>query len=81
MQAKTILTKVAEVISPYIGKLMAHSSIELHCKRLGIGGESIDRIQLDALLRQLSLGLVIFIGRDKTDAVMREIRSGVESYS
>ena len=81
MQAKAVLTKVADMISPYIGKLMAHTSIELHCKRLGIAGEWIDRVQLDALLRQLSLGLVIFIGRDKTAAVIGEIRSGVESYT
>ena len=81
MNARTILTKIADIIAPYVGRLMAHSSIELHCKRLGIAGESMERTQLDALLKQLSLGLVIFIGRDKTDAVMREIRSGVESYT
>ena len=79
MQASTVLKKIADSITPYIGALMARSSIELHCKRLGISGVTINRDQLDQLLRQLGLGLVIFIGRDKTDAVLREIRGSVES--
>lgn len=80
MQANSILTKISDVISPYIGRLMARSSIDMHCKRLGIAGDVIDRPQVDQLLRQLSLGLVIFIGRDKTERVMQEIRTGMESH-
>lgn len=80
MRASTILTRIADIITPYIGTMMARSSIEMHCKKLGIAGEDIDRNQLDQLLRQLSLGLNIFIGRDKTEAVMQEIRGGMESY-
>lgn len=80
MQASTILKRIADIITPYIGTMMARSSIDMHCKRLGIAGEVIDRSQLDQLLRQLSLGLNIFIGRDKTEAVMHEIRGGMEIY-
>ena len=60
MQASTILTTIADVITPYIGAMMARSSIDMHCKRLGIAGQTIDRHQLDQLLHQLSLGLHIF---------------------
>ena len=77
MQANTILLKIAEVITPYIGAMMARSSVDMYCKRLGIDG-TIDHGQLNELLRQLALGLAIFIGRDKTDNVMAEIRAGVE---
>jgi len=80
LQATTILTRIAAIITPYIGTMMARSSIEMHCKRLGIAGDVIDRGQLDQLLRQLSLGLNIFIGRDKTETVMQEIRGGMEIY-
>lgn len=77
MQASTVLKQIAEIITPYIGAMMARSSIDMHCKKLGIANGVIDRDQLDQLLRQLSLGLNIFIGRDKTEALMQEIRSGV----
>jgi len=72
------MTAVAEAITPYIGQMMARSSIEMHCKRIGITGRTIDRLQLDELLRRLALGLNIFIGRDKTASVIDQIRSGVE---
>ena len=78
MQASTTLTTIADAIAPYIGRTMAQSSIEMHCKKIGISNGSIDRGQLDELLRQLSLGLNIFIGRDKTTLVLSEIRSGME---
>ena len=74
MQASVALAKIAAMIAPYIGALMARSSIDMHSKRLGIG-DTIDGGQIDQLLRQLSLGLTIFIGRDKTETVMNEIRT------
>jgi hypothetical protein len=79
MHASTVLTAIANAITPYIGHMMAQSSIEMHCKRIGItGGGTIDRLQLDELLRRLALGLNIFIGRDKTASVIEQIRNGVE---
>jgi len=80
LQASTILARIAEIITPYIGTMMARSSIEMHCRKLGIAGDVIDRHQLEQLLRHLSLGLNIFIGRDKTEAVIQEIRGGMEIY-
>jgi hypothetical protein len=80
LHASTILTRIAEIITPYVGTMMARSSIEMYCKRLGIAGDVMDRNQLDQLLRQLSLGLNIFIGRDKTETVIQEIRGGMEIY-
>ena len=77
MQASTTLTAIAAAITPYIGKTMAQSSIDMHSKRVGIDG-TIDAGQLEELLRRLSLGLNIFIGRDKTTALVDEIRSGME---
>jgi hypothetical protein len=79
MHASTILARITEIITPYIGAMMARSSVVMHCKRLGIAGEVIERGQLDQLLQQLALGLNIFIGRDKTEVVMQQIRSGMET--
>ena len=78
MQASTTLAAIADAIAPYIGKTMAQSSIDIHSKKVGITNGTIDAGQIDELLRRLALGLNIFIGRDKTTALVDEIRSGME---
>jgi hypothetical protein len=78
MQASTTLAKITDAIAPYIGRMMAKSSIDMHCKKLGITNGLIDGRQLDELLHRLALGLNIFIGRDKTTALVSEIRGGLE---
>ena len=77
MQTSTILAAIANAMAPYIGNTMARSSIEMHCKKMGISSESMEGHQVDELLNRLALGLNIFIGRDKTVALVREIRSGM----
>ncbi len=79
MQASHALSAIADAIAPYIGVTMAHSSIDMHRRGVGIVDDgSIDAGQLDELLRRLALGLNIFIGRDKTTAVLGEIRNGMK---
>ncbi len=77
MQGHAMLTAIAEAISPYVGATMARSSVEAHCRRLGIEAAKLDRSQLDPLLKQIALGLNIFIGREKTDAVIISIRKAL----
>lgn len=77
MQGHAMLTAIAEAISPYVGATMARSSVEAHCRRLGIEAAKLDRSQLEPLLRQIALGLNIFIGREKTDAVIVAIRKAL----
>jgi hypothetical protein len=79
MQTSTILATIANAMAPYIGITMARSSIEMHCKNMGINGQSMDGRQIDELLNRLALGLNIFIGRDKTVSLVSEIRSGMET--
>lgn len=79
MQTSTIRETISNAMAPYIGKTMAQSSIEMHCKKMGISSESMDGHQVEELLNRLALGLNIFIGRDKTVALVSEIRSGMET--
>ena len=81
MQSNAVLTSIEEGITPYIGQMMARSSVALYAKRLGIDNGTVEVAQLDQLLRHLSLGLNIFIGRDKTEGVIREIRSSIGGRS
>ena len=78
MKNVAVLQTITESISPYIGTMMARSSVDVHCKRLGIDGDAtVTTSQINELLNQLALGLNIFIGRDKADAVIRDIRTSI----
>lgn len=77
MNKKPVIEVIVEAITPYVGSTMARSSIDLHCQRLGIKADSRDNDQVDKLLHQVGLGLNIFIGRDKTTAVMQQIRTQI----
>ena len=74
MNANQIGTRIVDGISPYLGRTMAQSSLVAHCKRLGIDVQQIQHSQVDRLLQELSLGLNVFIGREKSEKVVRDIR-------
>jgi hypothetical protein len=78
MKNVAVLQTITDSISPYIGQMMARSSVEVHCKRLGINGDrTVSNQQISELLHQLSLGLNIFLGREKAEAVIRDIRATI----
>jgi len=69
---------VVKVLAPYIGDTMARSATEAHCQKLGIAAASPVRPdQLESLLGKLSGGLNIFLGREKSKAVIGEIRQAL----
>jgi hypothetical protein len=68
---------VVGVIAPYIGDTMARSAAEAHCQKLGIAGGTMSHDQVEALLAKLGGGLNIFLGRDKSAAVIAEIRGAL----
>lgn len=73
-----VLEVIQASLSPYVGRLMASTAAAAHCRTLGIAGDWIDGGQIDQLLEKLKLGLVIFVGKDKTDAVIASIRRAIE---
>ena len=73
-----VLEVIQASLSPYVGRLMASTAAAAHCRTLGIDGDRIDGGQIDQLLEKLKLGLVIFVGKDKTDAVIDSIRRAIE---
>jgi hypothetical protein len=74
-----VLEVIHASLSPYVGRLMASTAAKAHCQTLGIDGAEIDGGQIEQLLEKLSLGLVIFVGKDKTEAVIASIRRAVEA--
>ena len=74
MDANPIVGTITSALTPYIGRTMAESSIATHCKRLGLDAARLDGAAIERLLHHLGLGLNIFIGRDKSEAVIRDVR-------
>jgi hypothetical protein len=68
---------MVKVMAPYIGDTMARSATEAHCQKLGIAGGAVSRDQIEVLLGKLAGGLNIFLGRDKSAAVIAEARSAL----
>jgi hypothetical protein len=78
MTTSETLDAVVKVLAPHIGDTMARSATEAHCQKLGITGSSPLRPdQLETLLGKLGGGLNIFLGREKSAAVIDEVRQAV----
>ena len=78
-KTKDALDTIIGMLSPYLGETMARAASLAHCQKLGIivEGTDISREQLDALLRKLTQGLNIFVGREKAAAVVGEIQAAI----
>lgn len=74
-----VLEVIQASLSPYVGRLMASTAAAAHCRTLGIDGERIDGNQITQLLEKLKLGLVIFVGKDKSETVIASIQRAVEA--
>jgi hypothetical protein len=78
MKNGAVLEAITDSIAPYIGAMMARSAVDVHCKRLGIDGDStVTSHQINELLKNLALGLNIFIGREKAEALITDIRATI----
>ena len=72
-----VLQTIHAGLSPYVGKLMARTAAEAHCRELGFYGAALDPQQIETLLQKIRLGLVIFLGKEKTDAVVQEMQKAI----
>ena len=73
-----VLSAIAGVLSPYLGKFMAQASAKAHCHDLQIDGDVVDRGKVDALVERLGKGLNLFLGRDKSKEVVAEMQRAVD---
>jgi len=74
-----VLEAIKRVLTPYVGKLMASTAAAAHCQELGLQGLELNQDQIEALLKKLGLGLIVFIGKDKAASVVAAMRSEIEN--
>lgn len=79
LEKAKVLAVIEEVITPYVGSMMARSSIQLHCDKLGIVSGQMTVEEKNKLLEQLSKGMSVFAGREKAVTLTQEIESRIGS--
>lgn len=72
-----VLDVIKQVLSPYLGRLMASTAAAAHCRDLGIDDTVMEQREVDSLLHKLHLGLVIFLGKEKTSQVVAAMRQEI----
>jgi hypothetical protein len=74
LKTDQVLAELARVLSPYVGATMAEASTRAHCQKLGLVGPTVDSQQVEALIAKLGSGLAVFVGRQKSVAIVEEMR-------
>jgi len=73
MQKQEVVDLVVANLSRYLGTTMAEASARMQCEKLGLGA-TVTEADIEALLSRLANGLHVFVGREKTDLALDEIR-------
>jgi hypothetical protein len=77
MSTQEVVDTIVRIVSPYLGETMTRASARAHCEKLGIAGDDATPGQVEALIGRFGAGLNIFIGREKTSQVVRELKKAV----
>ena len=78
LSTRDVLETIVRVVSPYLGETMARSAAQAHCQKLGIEAGRIQPGEVDALIGKMGAGLNVFVGRDKSSAIVAELRRAIE---
>lgn len=78
MQTSVVVDTIIGVLSPYLGESMARASTHGVCEKLGLRGDSMRPEETEALVTKLASGLRVFVGREKAEQAVGEIRRGLD---
>lgn len=65
--------QVVSLLEPHIGKIMAKASVKTQCKKIGITPEQLSSAHLKEFTEQLESGLVVFVGNEKAEVIIKKI--------
>lgn len=78
LSTRDVLQTIVRVVSPYLGETMARSAAQAHCQKLGIEAERMRPAEAEALIGKMGAGLNVFVGREKSSAIVAELRRAIE---
>lgn len=74
-----VLATIHAVLTPYVGELMASTAAAAHCRQLGFRGSILEDSDVEVLLEKLRLGLVIFLGQEKSALVVQTMKRAIQA--
>jgi hypothetical protein len=81
LSTNDVVQTIVRVVAPYLGETMARSAAQAHCQKLGIAGDRMQPSQAEALIGKVGAGLNVFVGREKSAAVVAELRRAIEAQA
>jgi hypothetical protein len=68
---------IIRVLSPYLGDNMARAAVQSQREKLGLADQPLGAKDLEGFLDRLGPGLVVFVGREKTQRILDQVRVAV----
>jgi hypothetical protein len=65
------------VLAPFLGENMASASVQAQVQKVAGGTGPLAPSDVEVLVEKLGRGLVVFLGRAKTEAVVAEMRTAL----
>ena len=81
LSTSEVVRTIVRVVAPYLGETMARSAAHAHCQKLGISGDHMQPAQAEALIGKMGAGLNVFVGRDKSNVVVAELRRALQAQA
>lgn len=81
LSTSDVVQTIVRVVAPYLGETMARSAARAHCQKLGISGDHMQPAQAEALIGKVGAGLNVFVGREKSNAMVAELRRAIAAQA
>lgn len=65
--------RLEEILTPYLGRTVAQTTIRMQCKALSISPEALTTAQLPSLIDRVTVGLRVFVGAEKANQIRGEM--------
>jgi hypothetical protein len=66
--------KIYEIISPFLGDLMAKGAIRTQCKKLGISEDTIEHKDIAPISENIKKAMIMFVGSENAIHLANKIK-------
>jgi hypothetical protein len=67
--AGIVAQRLEEILTPYVGKAVAQTTVRMQCKAMGLTPETLSPAQLKPLADRITVGLKVFVGAEKAGQI------------
>jgi hypothetical protein len=72
--ANVLAERIEETLRPIVGTVLASVSVDLESRRIGKSPETITRMDLDDIAKNLTAQLTLVVGNDLATAAAQRVR-------